>query len=214
MATAPWYTYPTDSPGGGYGQIIDPVCEGGKLCNYLKPDTNIAIPAGVPITALLPGTITDVSSRGANDAGLSVTEKLNVPLNSLAKYMSFNYLGQANVVPGENIAQGQEIGVAGSPTGINFALALGSDPVWGSGSGFSQNAVGNPLLNPMQLLGGSSPGVTNSTLSYTGSGPSSSVLQQMGTDIAYLADPNFWARFGVILLGGILILIGIWKLMK
>lgn len=146
----PWYMYPSDQPGGGYGEILDPVCQGGR-CSYLKPDTNIAVPSGTPITALLSGVVTDVSNKGAGGGGLSVTVKLDNALNSLAQYVSYNYLGSANVQVGQRLSAGQQLGIAGSPTGINFALALGSSPSWG-GSGFQQNASGNSLLDPRPVL--------------------------------------------------------------
>lgn len=232
MAQAPWYTYPTDSPGGGYGQMIDPVCDNGRLCHYLKPDTNIAIPSGTAITALYPGTITSIFNGGASDAGLSVTEKLDTPLNSLAQYMSFNYLGSEDVSTGERISPGQQIGTAGSPTGINFALALGSDPSWGNGPGFQQNAIGNPLLNPMQVINAAKQGTLgNIQSSGPGGCPWYCSLIPAGTlkDAACsgcgstapgqfspsaVLQPHFWNRIGVYLLGGAIVLIGVYSLVK
>src|SRR6266571_2590944 len=153
----PWYTYRSDTPGSGAYGGIEPQCPG---C-YDKPDTNIAVPAGTPITALLPGVITDVENLGTNAGGLSVTERLTNAINSAAQYMSFNFLGGTSVTKGQQIAAGQQVGTAGSPTGVNFALGLGSDPVWG-GSSFSQHqGVGDPLTNPQtqvldKLKGGQS----------------------------------------------------------
>lgn len=133
-----------DSPGGSYGQITDP------LGNYRKPDVNIAIPGGVPITAWDSGVITDVSDKGRNSGGLSVTMSLDHPINSSARYTSFNYLGNAVVSVGQRVQPGTVIGYAGSPYGISFALALGNAPSWGSG-GFPQGS-GNPAYDPHQIL--------------------------------------------------------------
>lgn len=141
----PWYTYPSDAPGGGYGQIGEPLNP-----SYLKPDTNIAIPAGVPITSWDGGVITDVSNKGFSNGGLSVTMRLNHPINANAQYASFNYLGSPNVHVGQVVYPGTQIGIAGSPTGINFALGLGNTPSWGTGS-FPQG-TGDPNYNPNQVL--------------------------------------------------------------
>src|SRR6266849_5576447 len=149
-----WYNYPLDAPGGGYGQIPEPLNH-----SYLKPDTNIAVPTGVPITSWDSGVITDVSNKGSNAGGLSVTQRLNHPPNSSALYASFNYLGSSSVHVGQVIQPGAQIGVAGSPTGINFALALGNTPSWGSGN-FPQ-ARGDQLYNPHLILDSLRSGNTN-----------------------------------------------------
>lgn len=155
-----WYTYPMDSIGGGYGEILDPVCQSGN-CNYLKPDTNIAVPDKVPITALGSGYVTDVHDYGKSGGGLSTTIKLDTPINDLAKYESYNYLGSSKVYVGQAIQKGQEIGKAGSPYGINMAFALSGDPRWG-GPSFKYNAAGDPRLDPRQVLGGGTPTSTSS----------------------------------------------------
>lgn len=149
--SGPWYTYPGDSPGGGYGEILDPLCQGGK-CTYLKPDYNVAVPGGVPITSLNSGVVTDVHDYGGCCGGLSTTVKMDNPPNSLAKYVSYNFLGSADTYVGQRVNSGTKIGTAGSPYGINFALALSADPRWG-GPNFKYNAVGDPRLDPRQLLG-------------------------------------------------------------
>ena len=212
MASQPWYTYPQDQPGGGYGEILDPVCQSGG-CNYLKPDTNIAVPSGTPITALLPGTVTDVSSRGTGNGGLSVTVKLDNALNSLAQYVSYNFLGGTNVRVGQRVNAGQQVGTAGSPTGINFALALGNSPSWGSGAGFQYNATGNPLLDPRQLLskftstgnGGNGGGGGGSSSTYPATCPPFDIACGM----ASLFSSNTVRQVGLLFIALILLLVGL-----
>lgn len=143
MAT-PWYAYPLDSPGGGYQEMTDP------MGPYLKPDTNIAIPAGTPITTWDSGTITSVIDRGRTLAGLSVTERLDHPPNSQAQYASFNYLGSSTVQVGQRVQPGQQVGVAGSPYGVNFALGLGVSPTWGAQC--PQCTSKQPSLDPRLIL--------------------------------------------------------------
>jgi hypothetical protein len=149
----PWYSYPQDDPGGGYGENVEPLVAHEPLDKqYKKPDTNIRVPDGTPITALLSGKVTDVSDRGKSAGGLSVTVLLKKPINSVATHISYNYLGSAQVRSGDPVQAGQTIGIAGSPTGILFAIALGSDDVWGQGPGFVLNAKGDPLLDPRPVL--------------------------------------------------------------
>lgn len=142
-----WYQYPSDSPSGTYGKITDP------LGNYLKPDVNFAVPSGVPITTLASGVVTDVSDHGKCCGGLSVVVAMDNPLNRYATHVAYNFLGSASVRVGQRVALGQQVGVAGSPYGIDMALALTSDNVWGDGT-FYLNAQGNPLLDPHLLLSG------------------------------------------------------------
>lgn len=222
-----WFQYPIDSPGGGYGEMVDPVCIAcNYCCDYKKPDTNIAIPAGVQITALLPMTVTDVSNRGSGDGGLSVTGKLDNPLNSLAQYISYNFLGSAGVSVGQHLSAGDQVGVAGSPTGIDFALGLGPSPSWGSGS-FPQGS-GNPLTDPRQIL----KAILNGTPLPTGTGTGTSIGMQ---DCGSVLDANFipcqmdnwvlstvegWMQsdsartFGLIIAAIIVVIIGIVVLFK
>ncbi len=144
----PWYSYPQDSPGGGYGELKEPLDP-----RYKKPDTNINVPTGVPITALLPGTVTDVSDRRFTGGGKSVTVLLKTKLNEVATHISYNYLGSASVAKGDHVQSGQTIGIAGSPYGIFFAIALGSDDVWGSsGPRFAPNAKVDPRFDPRPVL--------------------------------------------------------------
>jgi hypothetical protein len=70
----------------------------------------------------------------------------------VATHISYNYLGSRQVNKEQNVQAGQIIGIAGSPTGIFTAVALGSDDVWGSGPGFALNAVGDPRLDPRPVL--------------------------------------------------------------
>ncbi len=121
--------------------------------NYRKPDTNIAVPTGVPITALLPGTVTDVSERGRTRGGLSVTVLLKPPWNEVATHISYNYLGSTSVATGQHVQSGQTVGIAGSSWPTWTAVALGSDDVWGGGPGFKLlNAVGDKRVDPRPVL--------------------------------------------------------------
>lgn len=213
----PWYMYPWDSPGGGYGEICDPQSgyTNGK-CNYLKPDTNIAVPSGTPITALTSGVVTNIQDK-PYAGGLSVTVKMDQALNSLAQYVNYNFLGGTSVNVGQRVSVGQQIGTAGSPYGIDFALALSSGPVWG-GSGFQYNAQGNPLLDPRQLLnaakGGTLPtssvqsGVTGGA-STSSQSPSQCAPWDIPCLLSEAVHSDYTQRGGIIFVGVLLALIGV-----
>jgi hypothetical protein len=147
-----WYNFPMDSPGGGYGEMRDPACSGSPNC-YLKPDTNIQVPSGTPITSLFSGTVTSVKDQGGSDGGLSVVVRNDDPnaINSTATHVAYNFLGNSTVSVGQHVGKGQIVGTAGSPYGINFALALTPDDNWG-GQSFGLNAKGDPRLDPRPLL--------------------------------------------------------------
>jgi hypothetical protein len=209
----PWWMYPADSPGGGYQEITDP------FGNYLKPDTNIAVPSGTPITALLPGKVTDVSSRGPGDGGLSVTVDVGNAINSIARYVSYNFLGSTNVTVGQSIASGQQIGTAGSSTGVDFALALGVSPSWGTQC--PQCSSKQPLLDPRQLLNAAKSGTLGSLATITGN-PNITVSTGGGNTSPTACDPwdipcilsqlvtsDLFQRGGIIFIGLLLVLIGL-----
>lgn len=140
-----WWTFPSDSKGGSYGQITDP------LGPYDKPDVNFRVPYGLPITSLTGGVVTDVSDHGYCCGGLSVVVLMDRPLNKLATHVAYNFLGSAVVRVGQRVNLGDEVGTAGSKYGIDFALALTADNSWG-GPTFYLNGSGNPLLDPHLLL--------------------------------------------------------------
>jgi len=201
---SPWYTYPLDSPGGGYQEMIDP------MGNYLKPDTNIAVPSGTPITTWDSGTITSVVDRGRALAGLSVTEKLDHPPNNEAQYASFNYLGSSSVSVGDRVSSGQQIGVAGSPYGVNFALGLGITPIWGAQCPQCSNPQPNldPRLILYPLRGGK--GVPSSGVS-TGNPTLDALPFGLGGAIGYLEQSftNLAEEVGIFLLALLLIILGV-----
>lgn len=146
-----WFQYPSDSAGGSYGQIQDPLATAWNP--YKKPDVNWAVPFGVPITSLTSGMVTDVTDHGKCCGGLSVVVLMDRPLNRLATHVAYNFLGNATVRVGQRVGMGSQVGTAGSPYGIDFALGLTPDNTWG-GASFNLNATGNSLLDPHLLLSG------------------------------------------------------------
>lgn len=209
MATQPWYTYPQDSPGGGYGEILDPFCANGS-CSYLKPDTNICVPSGVPITNLLSGTVSGVRNMFGQP---SVTIALDNPPNNLATHIAYNFLGSSSVNVGQRVSAGQQIGIA-KGTGVCTAVALTSDPIYGTGAGFQQNAIGNKLLDPRPLLQAAIKG----TLANLGSGSNSGSGSSSGSNcapwdvqciVSSIASSNTVRQVGLLFIGLLVVLIGI-----
>ena len=204
-----WYMYPLDNPSGSYGKIMDPLASGKNP--YLKPDVNIAVPQGTPITALLPGTVTDVSDHGGCCGGLSVTVALDHPLNSLATHVSYNFLGNAHVVRGQKVLPGQVIATAGSRYGILTAVGLTPDNTWG-GSSFNLNAKGEPLLDPHILLnpirGGKS--LTSDNTSSTSSSSNNPASNwPFGLGALQSSFINFTEEVAVFLIALVVIILGV-----
>ncbi len=208
MASSVWYEYPIDNPGGSYGQIIDP------LGNYLKPDVNVAVPSGTPITALTSGTVTNVTDFGRCCGGLSITVAMDNPINSLATHVSYNFLGRANVAQGQRIYAGEQIATAGSPYGIDTAVGLTPDNQWGNGS-FHLNATGNPMLDPHLLLNPVRSGTLTIPQSTTTTGQTSqdvlSNIPIIGGAFSALQSlfVNFVEEVGIFLLALVLVILGV-----
>jgi murein DD-endopeptidase MepM/ murein hydrolase activator NlpD len=146
---APWYTFPRID---NFGQI-DP--QG----NFWKPDSNIQLPGGYPITALLSGTVTSVQPT-TNWGGQSVvTVKLDTPLNSLATHTFYEHM--SGIAPGLSVGQhvnaGDLIGYNNPSGQVPLGFGLYSGDVYGSGSAWQvlqQDLApgGAGLLNPTNLL--------------------------------------------------------------
>lgn len=204
----PWYTYPHDKPPGVYGSYPDPVGP------YPKPDVNVCVPGGVPITALLSGTVTSVAYPSWSPGQPSVTIALDSPVNTLATHSAYNYLGSSSVSVGQHVNAGQEVGIA-KGTGICTAFALTHDAVYGDGTFLQYD--GNPLLNPMPVL----EAAINGTLASLGSALTGTVSSGISNPLdaitqsafwQFLTDPNFLTRIlkgvvGVLLIGISLLLL-------
>ena len=105
--STPWYNYNLDSPGGGYQEMIDP------MGNYLKPDTNIAVPAGTPITSWDSGT----SPTWGNQC-----PQCNSKQPNLDPRIILNALRSGSGLPVGASASGGGSGLSGLPFGIGGAI--------------------------------------------------------------------------------------------
>lgn len=199
-----WYAYPNIN---NYGAFPDP--DG----NFPKPDINFGVPDGVPITTLLPGTVSGINTPGNSSAspawGQVVTLQLDQPWNSAATYISYLHLGSVSVQEGQHLNAGDTVGVAGADSmGEHYrvGLAFQSGPYYGFGSGF--NSPGSPALNPTTLLNEALSGkitvpggATTATLSATTSSALGGLLPQALMD--WISDPARIAKMiaGVVLIG-------------
>jgi hypothetical protein len=178
----PWYQYPIT--GGAYG-TPDPY--GG----FPKPDVNIAVPAGMPITSLFSGTVTGINSpTGIVPAyGNAVTIKLDNPVNPIATHAA--YIHMASVAPGlqvgQKVAAGTVIGYSGGnnpgaglqQAPIGFALYNGD--VYGYGPSWSQY-LGSSALDPTNLITALASGSPLNTLdNFFSSNSGSQMVSQPGT---------------------------------
>lgn len=142
-----WWTYPRIDNFG----TIDPAGP------YYKPDSNIQLPGGYPIVAILPGTVTSVqaTSYGQN----MVTVKLDTPLNSLATHTFYEHMSASTVTVGQHLSAGDLLGYNNPLGGVPLGFGLYNGDVYGSGPAWNQLQSdlapgGAGLLNPVKLLNG------------------------------------------------------------
>lgn len=154
-----------------------PVCVPFGLPNYDahlggSHDMDVRTPPNTPITALVPGIITDISSPSW---GKQVCLKIE---GFAAPYMAYLHLAAVNpaLKPGDAVKKGDLIGWSGgcnapaqyngtsNPTGSNFlnspemssqpqtGIALMRGPVYGSGAGWTPFPPIDESLNPEPLI--------------------------------------------------------------
>jgi hypothetical protein len=150
----PWYLFPRID---NYG-FPDPF--GG----FPKPDSNVQLTAGYPVTALLSGTVTDIDKTSSWGCGITI--KLDKPVNSIATHTAYIHL--SSVAPlnvGQHVNADEIIGYNGAENAcgsqkvpLGFALyngdAYGKDASWSKYNG-------NPALNPVPLLDAAAGGKLN-----------------------------------------------------
>lgn len=177
----PWYQYPIS--GGAYG-TPDPY--GG----FPKPDVNIDVPSGMPITALYSGTVSGINSpSGIVPAyGNVVTVKLDNPINPIATHTA--YLHMASIAPGlqvgQKISAGTIVGYSGGnnpgaglqQAPVGFALYNGD--VYGYGPTWSQY-LGSSALNPTNIIQVLASGYPINTLNSSFNSGSGQMVTQPGT---------------------------------
>jgi hypothetical protein len=142
---APWWTFPRID---NFGQI-DP--EG----PYYKPDTNVQVPGGYPVVAILPGTVTAVAWTSWGQT--VVTVALDSPLNSLATHTFYEHMSSSTVRTGQHVSFGDLVGYNNPQGQVPLGFGLYSGDVYGSGSAWTmlQNDLkpgGAGLLNPVSLI--------------------------------------------------------------
>jgi hypothetical protein len=144
----PWYTFPR----------VDNMGKPDPFGGSPKPDSNIQVPAGYPITALLPGTISGISTTDA--WGASVTILLDSPLNSLADHTAYLHLrGDLQVRMGQRVVAGQLIAFNGSEQAagvqkvpLGFALYHGSSYGHDGWQFMTASNLNGGMLDPVPLL--------------------------------------------------------------
>lgn len=161
-----WYQYPINVP---YG---NPGYDAGLGGSH---DLDVKTPLGTQITALLSGTISDISSPSW---GEQVGIKLDNPFNGVP-YMSYLHLGAVNpsLHVGQHVNAGDFIGLSGGATvpetvngvplfvdspymssGPQTGVAFMEGPVYGSGTGWDSIT---PALDPTSLIQGAASGTIN-----------------------------------------------------
>lgn len=133
--TQAWYTYPIS--GDRYGGYE-------PYGNFPKPDLNIAVPSGVPVTSVVPGVVSGVDSPsgGVPSYGHVVTVRLDSPINAVATHVAYLHLANVQVSVGQRVNPGTVIGYSGgnnpgpglqqAPVGVAFYAGdyYGYGPTW------------------------------------------------------------------------------------
>lgn len=158
----PWYRYPRIDNLGEYPDPAGP---------YRKPDSNIQVPGGYPITALLSGTVTSVQTTTWGQRVITV--KLDKPLNDEATHTFYEHMSSSTVTAGQHVAAGDLIGYNNPSGTVPLGFGLYSGDVYGSGPAWDQlqNDLapgGANKLNPVNLLNQASKG--NLVVEGTGGG--------------------------------------------
>lgn len=213
-----WWTFPRVDNFG----TVDP--QGG----YWKPDSNIQLPGGYPITALLPGTITSMQNTSYGQSVITI--RLDTPLNSLATHTFYEHMvGFApGLAVGSHVNTGDLIGYNNPSGATPLGFGLYSGDVYGSGPAWQtlQQDIGPGgagLLNPVNLLNAASQGqlgqfslpnsyfggsIAGSSLASI-SDPLASMIQQLSGLTAWLQNP---LRIVKAVVGMVLVALGLWML--
>ena len=199
MTQAAWYTFPRIDNFG----MIDPAGP------FWKPDSNIQLPGGYPITALLSGIVTSVQRTSFGQT--VVTVKLDSPLNGLATHTFYEHMSSATVQPGQRVSAGTLIGYNNPAGQVPLGFGLYSGDVYGTGTAWDtlQKDVCPGCanqLNPVSLLdsakGGNTPTATFNPLDPINSGFAvlQPTLKQWGEYIAIFLIALTLAGVGFFLL--------------
>jgi hypothetical protein len=142
-----WYTYPR----------VDAIGTPDPYGGFPKPDTNIQLPDGYPVTSLFSGLVTGVDSTSG--WACSVTIKLDKPINALATHTAYLHMGPIAVKMGARVKAGQYIGPNGGggacgaqKVPLGFALYNGDN--YGYGAAWALMTKANLLgpLNPVPVI--------------------------------------------------------------
>lgn len=186
---------------------------------FPKPDMNVDVPAGDPITALFSGVVSGINdpSGGVPSWGNVITIKMDNPYNSVATHTA--YLHLASIAPGlkvgDRISAGQIVGYSGGTNpgpglqnaSVGFAFYNGD--YYGFGPTWTKYN-GSPLLDPTKLFNDLQSGnfVVGTSYQNTNPIPVQDLLNALG-----LPTPddvkNFFEQFGLIVFGFLLLIVGI-----
>ena len=162
---------------------------------------DLACKVGTPIIASASGTVVY--------AGISGAYGNLVEINHADQAQTrYGHLSKINVHVGEQVTQGEQIGLSGGSRG-----AFGSGDSSGPHLHFEIRLAGKPV-NPAPLIGGygaqtDNPSQTGVNAPTTGIGAFADSFAKIGTN---LTDPKFWTRTGVFVLGAVLLLIAVTKI--
>lgn len=210
----PWWSYPR------IDNLGQPDLDGG----FPKPDSNIAVPDGTPLTAPASGEITYIDTTSS--FGQAITVAFDTPPNPQVTSYVFLHLTSipGNLAVGQHVNVGDTLGVAGTnpqnaATGFALypGLAYGVDPHWTSFdtvANLTANGPYNPVPYLDALLNGTNP--NNAYPTVTGSNAITQIQEQLGAIGSTLGALGPWITnptrllklgVGLLLLGGALFIV-------
>jgi hypothetical protein len=162
---------------------------------------DLACKVGTPIIATAAGTVVYAGISG----GYGNLIEINHADGAQSRY---GHMSKINVTIGEKVTQGEQVGLSGGSKG-----AFGAGDSTGPHLHFEIRLNGKPV-DPGPLIGGY--GASTDTPSQTGVNAPNTGLggwaAGLDTITSKLADPKFWTRVGLVVIGSILILIAASKI--
>ena len=162
---------------------------------------DMACPVGTPIVASTSGTVTNAGISGGYGNLVSIDARAQ-PAQT-----RYGHLSRVDVHVGQEVTQGQTIGLSGGKKG-----AFGAGDSSGPHLHFEIRIGGKPV-NPEPLIGGAASQINAPGLLPGITGPVAPGWTDGLTSITKnLSDPKFWSRTGVFVLGAVLLLIALTKI--
>lgn len=171
----------------------------GRIFPHQGLDMGCAV--GTPIVAATAGTVVTAGISGGYGNLVSIDTRAQ------PSQTRYGHLSRIDVHVGQEVTQGQTIGLSGGKAG-----AFGAGDSTGPHLHFEIRIGGKPV-DPAPLIGGASAQLNAPGLLPGLTGPVTPAWADSLTAITKnLSDPKFWSRTGVFVLGAVLLVIALMKI--